>query len=122
MLVSPAQPADDWTFVAGKFAVTSGDCRHVAKGRPLSRALAKQIRSEVLTREGITSPRETHCRFRSATRAGSAKWTVKAACEELGVASADLEDVAVTRNPDGSLDVVAQDTFGPEALKFRLCR
>jgi hypothetical protein len=124
VLIMPAQSADDWTFVGtGKYAVSAGDCKHLAKGRPFSKALAKQLESEALTREGITSPRETHCRFRNSTReASGTKWTVKAKCEELGEASPDLENVVVTKNADGSLDVVAEETFGPDALKFKLCR
>jgi hypothetical protein len=121
-MASPAWTADDWSFVAGRYAVSADDCKLLTNGRPFSKDLAKQIDSEVLTREGITSPRETHCRFRSSTReSGGAKWMVKAACEELGEVSPDLENVVITKNADGSLDVVAEDTFGPDALKFKLC-
>jgi hypothetical protein len=116
----PAQGADDWSFIAGKYAVDPGDCKHLAKGKPFSKALVKLIDSEVLTREGITSQRETHCRFRSATKqAGtSAEWKVKAACEELGKVS--QEEVAIAKNADGSLVVTSEDVFGPP-LKFSLC-
>ena len=121
-LALPAYPADDWTFVAGRYALSPSDCKFLAKGQPFSKNLVKQIESEVLTREGITSPRETHCKFRSSTRAaGSMKWTVKAACEELGQVSPDLENVGITKNPDGSLDVVAEDTFCPNPMAFKLC-
>jgi hypothetical protein len=121
-MAAPAWAADDWSFIAGRYAVTAGDCKLVASGKPFSKELAAKIDAEVLTREGITSPRETHCRFRTSARGAGGKWTVKAACEELGQVSPDLETVAVARNADGSLDVVAEDTFGPEALKFKLCR
>ncbi len=119
-----AQAADDWSFVAGKYAVSSADCKSLASGQPFSKNLAKRIESEVLTREGLTSPspRETHCRFRSSSReSGSTKWAVKAACEELGEASSGLENVKITKNPDGSLAVVAEDTLGPDPLTFKLC-
>jgi hypothetical protein len=116
------EAADDWSFVTGKYAVSPGDCKSLISGQPFSKNLAKKIESEVLTREGITSPRETHCRFRSSAREGVAtKWAVKAACEELGAASPDLENVKITKNPDGSLAVVAEDTFGPDTLTFKLC-
>jgi hypothetical protein len=122
LMASGAHSADDWTFIAGKYAVSSDDCKSLASGQPLSKNLAKKLQTEVLTREGITSPRETHCRFRSAAReSGTTKWTVKAACEELGQVSPDLENVKITKNPDGSLGVVAEDTFGPDPLTFKLC-
>ena len=117
-----AEAADDWSFVAGKYAVSPDDCKSLASNAPFSKNLAKKIESEVLTREGITSPRETHCRFRSAARAkGSPMWTVKAACEEMGEISSNLENVKITKNTDGSLGVVAEDTFGSDPLTFKLC-
>ena len=116
-----AHAADDWSFVAGKYAVSSSDCKSLASGKPLSKNLAKKIEKEVLTREGITSPRETHCRFRTSTRSEGTQWTVKAACEEMGQVSSDLEKVTITKTSDGALGVVAEDTFGPDALIFKLC-
>ncbi|MFL6797954.1 MAG: hypothetical protein ACJ8F3_11120 [Xanthobacteraceae bacterium] len=122
LLAGPGRSADDWTFVSGKYAVNAADCKHLGKGQPFSKALAKLIEAEVLTREGITSARETHCRFRSSAKSADGKWKVKAQCEEMGERSPDLEDVLVTKNADGTLAVLAEDTFGPEALTFRLCR
>jgi len=54
---SLAHAADDWTwtFVSGKYSVTAGDCRHLAKGQPFSKNLAKQINSEVLKENRIAS-------------------------------------------------------------------
>ena len=120
-LTAPARPADDWSFIAGRYAIDAPDCKLLAKGQPFSRQLAKAIESEVLTREGITSPRETHCRFRSSAKGADGKWKVKAQCEEMGQRSPDLDDVVVTKNADGSLAVVAEDTFGPTPLVFKLC-
>ena len=119
-MTSPALSADDWSFVAGKYAVELKDCKLLAKGRPFSKALVKDLDGEVLTREGITSPRETHCRFRSSAKDTGAKaaWKVKAACEELG--SVSQEEIAVTANADGSLVVKSEDVFGPP-LTFLLC-
>ena len=122
VMTSPAQSADDWSFVAGKkFAVAPGDCKHLARERPFSKPLVKAIDSEVLTREGITSPRETHCRFRTSQRetGGKTGWMVKAACEELGNVS--QENVAIVANADGSLVVTSEDVFGPP-LTFQLCK
>ena len=69
----------------------------MAKGRPFTKALVKTSTGEVLTREGITSPRETHCRFRSSSKVTGeqAGWAVKAACEELGNVSQETIAVAV---------------------------
>ena len=119
---SGAQAADDWSFIAGKYAVSSDDCKFLATGQPFSRTLVDKIESEVLTREGITSQRETHCRFRSSTReTGGTKWIVKSTCEEMGSALPDLESIKITKNPDGSLIVVAENIFdGP--LQLKLCR
>ncbi len=118
-MASPAPAADDWSFVAGKYAVSAGDCKLLAKGRPFSKALVKDLESEVLTREGITSQRETHCKFRSSARdAGGKAWTVKAACEELG--SVTQEVIKVAANADGSLLVTSEDVYGPP-LTFKLC-
>jgi hypothetical protein len=100
--------------------VDAGDCKLLAKGRPFSKSLAKDLESEVLTREGITSQRETHCKFRSSKRetGATAGWTVKAACEELGSVSQD--DIKITANADGSLVVTSEDVFG-EPLTFLPC-
>jgi hypothetical protein len=119
-IVTTAYSADDWSFVAGKYAVEKGDCKHLVKGRPFSKALVKNLDGEVLTREGITSLRETHCRFRSSTKVTGEKpgWAVKAACEELGNVS--QETIAVASGPDGALVVTSDDVFGPP-LTFLLC-
>ena len=120
--ISPAYPADDWSFVAGKkFAVEPQDCKHLAKGKPFSKALVQDLGSEVLTREGITSPRETHCKFRGSQRetGGKTGWTVKAACEELG--NVTQENIAITANADGSLVVTSEEVFGPP-LTFLQCK
>jgi hypothetical protein len=115
-------PADDWSFIAGKkFAVDTKDCKALAKGRPFTKALVKAIDSEVMTREGITSQRETHCKFRSAKKdaATPPTWTVKAACEELGNVS--QEDIKIAPGADGALVVTSEDVFGPP-LTFLLCK
>jgi hypothetical protein len=119
-VITAANSADDWSFVAGKYAVEKDDCKHLAKGRPFSKALVKNLDGEVLTREGITSPRETHCKFRSSSKVAGDKpgWAVKAACEELGKVS--QETIAVASGPDGALVVTSEDVFGPP-LTFLLC-
>ena len=115
--------ADDWTFVGGRYAVSPDDCKLLAKRRPFSKELVKDLNGEVLTREGITSPRETHCKFRSSKRETGATpgWTVKAQCEEMGAASASLDVIAVTSRPDGALVIKSEDVFGPEPLTFARC-
>ena len=122
LFASTTRAADDWSFIAtgSKYAVTLNDCKLLAKGRPFSKALVKDIESEVMTREGITSQRETHCKFRSSQRqtGGKTGWIVKAACEELG--SVSQENIAIEKNPDGALVVTSEDVFGP-ALTFLLC-
>ncbi len=121
LLVSPAVAADDWSFVGtGKYAVSLDDCKLLAKARPFSKALVKDLSSEVLTREGITSQRETHCKFRSSQRetGGKTGWIVKAACEELG--SVSQENIAIAKNADGALVVTSEEVFGPP-LTFLLC-
>jgi hypothetical protein len=116
---APAQQKDDWSFVAGKYAVAPDDCKHLAKGRPFSKNLVKAIDSEVMTWEGITSPRETHCKFRNSKKEASGQaWTVKAACEELGDVS--QEELRVAARADGSVVVTSADVFG-DPLTFKLC-
>ncbi len=110
--------ADDFSFIAGKYALDPEDCKPLAKGKPFSKELVAAVSQEVLTPEGITSPREVHCKFRSST-ASEKGWTVKADCEELGVA--DAYDVVVTSNADGSLAVTSEDVYGPDALIFKKC-
>jgi hypothetical protein len=73
----------------------------------------------VLTPEGITSPREVHCKFRSSAAAGTG-WMVKADCEEMGEASP--AELAVTAEADGSLAIVSEDVYGPEPLVFKQCK
>jgi len=121
VVLSAQRGADDWTFVAGKYAVEASDCKYIAKGQPFSKQWTKAIGAEVLTREGITSPRETHCRFKSSAKGADGKWKVRAQCEEMGAPSPDLEDVIVSKIDDSSIEVLAEDTFGPEPLAFKPC-
>jgi hypothetical protein len=114
----PAQ-AGKFSFIAGNYALDAEDCSLLGKGKPFSKELVGAISQEVLTPEGITSPREVHCRFRSSAAARTG-WTVKADCEELGVA--EPNELAVTANADGSLAVVSEDVYGPDPLIFRQCR
>ena len=118
--MTAAHAADDWNFIAGKYAIESDDCELVAKGQPFSKELYNEISSEVMTREGITSPREVHCKFRSSKRetGADAKWTVKADCEEMG--DPTPYELAVTTNSDGSLVVASEDVYGPP-LTFVKC-
>ena len=113
----PVAAADDWGFIAGRYALDSKDCG--AKGEPFSKDLVGALSQEVLTREGITSPREVHCKFRSAAKTDKG-WTVHADCEEMGEGSP--ADLAVTAGADGSLAVLNEDVYGPEPLMFKLCR
>ena len=117
---SPGHSADDWSFIAGKYALEPDDCKLVAKGQPFSKGLFNEISSEVMTREGITSPREVHCKFRSSKRdtGSDAKWTVKADCEEMGDPSP--YELEVTTNSDGSIVVTSEDVYGPP-LTFVKC-
>ena len=115
---TPVQSADDWSFIAGSYAVDPEDCKLLGKGKPFSKELASTLSQEVLTKEGITSPREVHCKFRSSA-AAEKRWTVKADCEEMGEASPD--ELAVVANSDGSLAVTGEDVYGPDALIFKQC-
>lgn len=119
VLGAPAYPADDWSFINGKYAIEAEDCKLVAGGKPFSKALVDGIAAEVLTREGITSPRETHCKFRSSAK-GDSSWTVKADCEEMG--AAESYDLAVETKDDGSISVLSEDVFGPDPLVFKPCK
>ena len=91
----------------------------MGKGKPFSKELVGAISQEVLTQEGITSPREVHCKFRSSAAVGTG-WTVKADCEEMGEASP--AEIAVTAEADGSLAIVSEDVYGPEPLVFKQCK
>ena len=113
----PAAAADDWSFIAGRYALDAKDCS--AKGEPFSKDLVGVLSQEVLTREGITSPREVHCKFRSAAKTDKG-WTVHADCEEMGEGSP--AELAVTAGADGSLVVLNEDVYGPEPQMFKLCK
>src|SRR4029079_1188249 len=115
----PVRAADDFSFVAGKYALAAEDCALLGKGKPFSKELVGAISQEVLTPEGITSPREVHCKFRSSSAADKG-WTVKADCEEMGAAEA--YELAVTSAADGALAVVSEDVYGPEPLVFKQCK
>lgn len=114
----PSADADDWSFIAGKYAVAPADCGKIAAGKPFSKQWIDALDAEVLTKEGITSPRETHCKFKKSS-GGSGKWTVKSSCEEMGNAS-DY-DVEVAAGDGGALVVTSEDVFGPP-LTFVLCK
>ena len=111
--------ADDWSFIAGTYALDPDDCKLAGTAAPFSKELVDGLSQEVLTREGITSPREVHCKFRSAEKS-DAGWKVQADCEEMGEASP--AEIAVTTGSDGSVSVLSEDVHGPDALKFTLCQ
>jgi hypothetical protein len=115
---APARSADDWSFIAGTYALDPSDCKTVGTGKAFSKQWVDALSQEVMTKEGITSPREVHCKFKSSSAADKG-WTVKADCEELGVAEA--YELAVTSNSDGSVAVLNEDVWGPEPIVFQLC-
>ncbi len=125
MLVAALMPAattlaaDDWSFIAGTYALDPDDCKLAGSAAPFSKELVDGLSQEVLTREGITSPREVHCKFRSAEKSDTG-WKVQADCEELGEGSP--AEIAVTTSSDGSISVLTEDVYGPEPLKFMLCK
>jgi hypothetical protein len=118
IMPAPARAADDWSFIAGKYALDSTDCKTIATGEAFSKEWVDALSQEVLTKEGITSPREVHCKFKSSS-AGDKGWTVNADCEELGVV--EPYELAVAANPDGSLAVLNEDVWGPDPIIFQLC-
>jgi hypothetical protein len=111
--------ADDLSFIAGTYALNPDDCKLASSAAPFSKELVDGLTQEVLTREGITSPREVHCKFRSSAKTEKG-WSVKADCEEMGEAAP--YDLAVTANADGSVAVLSEDVYGPEALIFLPCQ
>lgn len=117
-MFAPARAADDFAFIAGTYVLDAGDCKVAATGKPFSKELVGALSQEVLMPQGITSPREVHCKFRSAAKSESG-WTVKADCEELGEASP--AELTVTAGSDGSLAVLSEDIYGPEPQVFQPC-
>jgi hypothetical protein len=111
--------ADDWSFVNGNYALDPDDCKLVGSAAAFSKELVDGLGQEVMTREGITSPREVHCRFRSAEKSDTG-WKVQADCEEAGEASP--AEIAVTTSSDGTVSILSEDVYGPEALKFTPCQ
>jgi hypothetical protein len=110
---------DDWSFIAGTYAIDPDDCKLAGSAAPFSQELVDGLTQEIMSREGITSPREVHCKFRSAEKS-DAGWKVKADCEEMGESGA--AELAVTTAPDGSVSVLNEDVYGPDPLKFTLCK
>ena len=98
--VAPVRAADDWSFIAGTYAVDEEDCKAAADHKPFSDELVEAQSEDVLTREGITSPREVHCKFKGAEKSG-AGWTIKSDCEEMG--EGESADLKVIVGADGSL-------------------
>ena len=117
-MFAPARAADDFAFIAGTYALDAGDCKVAATGKPFSKELVGALSQEVLMPQGITSPREVHCKFRSAAKSESG-WTVKADCEEMG--AAEPYELAVTAGADGSLAFSNEDVWGPEPQVFKPC-
>jgi hypothetical protein len=115
----PATAADDWSFIAGTYAIEAGDCKAAADHKPFSGELVEALSQDVLTREGITSPREVHCKFKGAEKADGG-WTVKSSCEEMGEGAP--YDLKVTAGSDGSLSVSNEDVWGPDPQVFKLCQ
>lgn len=119
MPLSSTRAADDWSFVNGNYALDAGDCKLVGSAAAFSKELVDGLSQEVMTREGITSPREVHCKFRSAEKSDTG-WKVQADCEEAGEASP--AEIAVTTSSDGTVSILSEDVYGPEALKFTPCQ
>jgi len=115
----PVRAADDWSFVAGTYAIEAGDCKAAADHKPFSGELVEALSQDVLTREGITSPREVHCKLKGAEKADGG-WTVKSDCEEMGEGAP--YDLKVTAGSDGSLSVSNEDVWGPDPQVFKLCQ
>ena len=110
---------DDWSFIAGTYAIDPDDCKLAGTAAAFSEQLVDGLTQEVMTREGITSPREVHCKFRSAEKSDTG-WKVKSDCEEMGESGA--AELAVTTAPDGTVSVLSEDIYGPDPLKFTLCK
>jgi len=119
LISMPVQAADDWSFIAGTYAVEAEDCKAAADNKAFSAELVQALSQDVLTREGITSPREVHCKFKGAEKADGG-WTVKSSCEEMG--EGEPADLKVTANADGSLAVSNEDVWGPDPQVFKLCQ
>ena len=115
----PLRAADDWSFIAGTYAVEAGDCKAAADSKAFSGELVEALSQDVLTREGITSPREVHCKFKGAEKADGG-WIIKSDCEEMGEGAP--YDLKVTANADGSLAISNEDVWGPEPQVFKLCQ
>ena len=115
----PATAADDWSFIAGTYALEAEDCKAAADHKPFSDELVEALSQDVLTREGITSPREVHCKFKGAEKSDGG-WTVKSDCEEMG--EGEPADLKVTAGSDGSLAVSNEDVWGPDPQVFKLCK
>ena len=115
----PVRAADDWSFIAGTYAIEAGDCKAATDHKPFSDELAEALSQDVLSREGITSPREVHCKFKGAEKAGGG-WTVKSECEEMGEGAP--YDLKVTAGSDGSLSISNEDVWGPDPQVFKLCQ
>ncbi len=116
---SSTRAADDWSFVNGNYALDPNDCKLAGSAAAFSKELVDGLSQEVMTREGITSPREVHCKFRSAEKSDTG-WKVQADCEEAGEASP--AEIAVTTSSDGTVSILSEDVYGPEALKFTPCQ
>jgi len=110
---------DDWSFIAGTYAIDPDDCKLAATAAPFSEELVDGLTQEVMSREGITSPREVHCKFRSAEKS-DAGWKVTADCQEGG--EYGPAELTVTTGSDGSVSVLSEDVYGPDPLKFTLCQ
>jgi len=115
----PATAADDWSFIAGTYAIEADDCKAATDHKPFSDELEEALSQDVLSREGITSPREVHCKFKGAEKAGGG-WTVKSDCEEMGEGAP--YDLKVTAGSDGSLSISNEDVWGPDPQVFKLCQ
>lgn len=114
-----ATAADDWSFIAGTYAIEADDCKAANDHKPFSDELVEALSEDVLSRQGITSPRKVHCKFKGAEKAGGT-WTVKSDCEEMGEGAP--YDLKVTAGSDGSLSVSNEDVWGPDPQVFKLCQ
>jgi len=119
LVCTAALAEDDWSFIAGTYAIDPDDCKLAGTAAPFSEELVDGLTQEVMTREGITSPREVHCKFRSAEKSDTG-WKVRADCEEMG--ESGPADLAVTTAADGSVSVLSEEVYGADPLKFTLCQ
>ena len=116
----PATAADDWSFVAGTYAIEADDCKAAADHKPFSDELVEALSAGCPLARGDHQPARGALQVQRRREGGRRSGPSRPIARRWG--KARLYDLKVTAGSDGSLSVSNEDVWGPDPQVFKLCQ